>query len=62
MFIHFMGKYCKYCETEIDFYDWFLYKTCFACDEEIKIRKGKKKKINKEKQKRDSKRYWDKQK
>ncbi len=57
-----MTKICKYCGTEISWDDWFFYRDCKYCDEEIEMRKEKKKKISKEKQERDSKRYWCKQK
>lgn len=49
-------KQCKYCKTEINFYEWFFCGgECVSCFNEIKRRSEKKRK-------RDSKRYWDKQK
>ena len=49
-------KECKYCKTEIDSFSWFFCGGgCVSCFNEIRRRRE-------EKGKKDSKRYWDKQK
>ncbi len=57
-----MTKRCKHCRTRITWMDYLFNKECIPCYEEVERRKDKKREINIEKQERDSKRYWDKQK
>ena len=57
-----MSKKCKHCGTEIGFYDWIFWRTCGFCSEEIERQEEEKERPIKEKQERDSKRYWSKQK
>ena len=57
-----MTKICKHCGTEIHLDDWLFFRECIPCYKEKRRRKDSKKRINIEKQEKDSKRYWDKQK
>ncbi len=62
-----MTKICKYCKTEISFWAWYLnwWESWYCENEQSKrfIKKRNEERERKEQiQKRDSKRYWDKQK
>ena len=51
---------CKYCKTKISFDTWFLWVgKCFYCDRKIKEPQTKKRWAELERQKKDSKKYWE---